>query len=104
LFIGTVFSLYVKIETSPFDQGLEQEVFLLKELSNTPEKGSFLHTAGPIKKARPSLALFLNPTGHQRVALRAPQTFALDCCISRTIVEPQKAQWERDSSYGSMVF
>src|SRR5579859_5868836 len=25
-------------------------------------------------KARPSLALFLNPTGHQRVALRAPQS------------------------------
>jgi hypothetical protein len=32
-----------------------------------------LHTARPIEKARPSLAWFLNPTGHQRVTLRAPQ-------------------------------
>src|SRR5690242_7332888 len=37
-----------------------------------PGKGSLLHTAGPIKKARPSLASFLNTTGHQRVTLRAP--------------------------------
>jgi hypothetical protein len=38
-----------------------------------PGKGLVLHTARPITKARPSLASFLNRTGHQRVTLRAPQ-------------------------------
>src|SRR5215469_3037575 len=38
-----------------------------------PGKGSLLHTARPIEKARPSLAWFLNTTGYQRVTSRPPQ-------------------------------
>src|SRR5215471_10945770 len=42
-------------------------------LLNSPGKVSVLHTARPIEKARTSSALFLSPTDHERVALRAPQ-------------------------------
>jgi hypothetical protein len=43
------------------------------KLLNTLEKGSLLHPARPIKQARASLALFLNTTDDEKVALRAPQ-------------------------------
>src|SRR5216683_8445659 len=61
------------LNQAPSTRGRCQEYTGAYGLSKVPGKGSSLHTAGPIKKARPSLARFLNTTGHQRVTLRATQ-------------------------------
>src|SRR5229473_8262507 len=55
-----LFSLYIKLRTSPLDTGLEQGYTCSIRLLNAPGKVSVLHPARPIEKARTSLALFLS--------------------------------------------
>src|SRR5216684_1295582 len=55
-----LFSLYVKLRTSPLDTGLEQGYTCSRQLLKVPGKVYFLHPARPIKKARASLVPFLN--------------------------------------------
>jgi hypothetical protein len=72
-FPDALFSLYIKLRTSPLDRGLEQEHTCSRKLLNKPGKVFLFHPARPIKKARTSLALFLSQTDYERVTLRAPQ-------------------------------
>src|SRR5216683_7846031 len=61
------------LNQAPSTRGRCQEYTGAYGWSKVPGKASSHHTAGPIKKARPSRAWFLNTTGHQRVTLRATQ-------------------------------
>src|SRR5947207_5197526 len=86
IIVSTSSSLYSKLRTSPLDTGLEQGYTCREQVLNVPGKGSVLHPARPIEKARTSLASFLSRTDDERVALRAPQykgSRAQEPCLQR---------------------